>query len=135
MSIVARHSGNNPVSPLESKYRIYIVESTGTSGYPKNQSADIPRTPGFVALKINRIYFGIGSSDTYAIYGHLGHSLSLFATLRHFILVQISSSLLGLLPKNQVHRWWARVVSVIYATPSQLRWFATGAKPSDLVEC
>ena len=126
MSIVARHSGNNPVSPLESKVPYLYCESTGTSGYSKS----IRRHPvtWIRSFEINRKLFGIGSSDTYAIFGHLGHSLSLFATLEALHIGANIVSLLGLLPKNQVHRVVGESVSVIYATPSQLRLFAIGAK-------
>ena len=129
-SIVARQFGKYPVLPLESRVPYLYCESSGTSGCSKS----IRRQPvtWIRSFEINRRIFGVDSSDTYAIFGHLGHSLSLFATLEALHIGANIASLSKMRPKNQVHRAVEEGVSIIYATPSQLRLFTTGAKALDL---
>ncbi len=125
-SIRARQSADRPVASGTDQEQYLYGESSGTSGAPKR----IRRRPStwIQSFEINRERFGLNSSDTYAIFGSLGHSLSLYAVLEALHVGADLASLSGLGLRNQVRHVVSGRISVIYATPTQMRRFSIAAR-------
>ncbi|MBY6059409.1 AMP-binding protein [Leisingera daeponensis] len=123
---------SSPLSdtPLQEKtgnpQRVFC-ESSGSSGTPKL----IRRSPASwrESFDINGKLFGISSRDTYAVLGHLGHSLSLFAAVEALHLGCGLAILSGQTPARQALALRQYGATVLYATPSQLR-LVISADPS-----
>lgn len=96
-----------------------FCESSGSSGAPKL----IRRSPAswLDSFDINGNLFGISPQDTYAVLGHLGHSLSLFAAVEALHLGCGLAILSGQTPARQAQALRRHGATVLYATPSQLR--------------
>ena len=94
-------------------------QSSGSTGQPKT----IRRTPESWLKSFDHAnnLFGSSCRDHYAVFGSLGHSLSLFAVLEALHIGAKISILSGLSPKAQIQALKSRAVSVIYATPTQLK--------------
>lgn len=129
-SIVARQSKQRPISTTPSGPQTLFCETSGTSGTAKT----IRRRPAtwISSFEINRRDFGLGDRDIYATLGHLGHSLSLYATLEAFHLGADILMLSGRSPKKQIGALVENQVSIIYATPSQLHLLTIGAQALDM---
>ncbi len=80
------------------------------------------------SFEINRSLFSLGAKDSYAVLGELHHSLAFYAALEA---LHIGADL-HLLARQKADRQLARLaaneVSVVYATPAQLRLLATVAR-------
>ncbi|WP_299849401.1 AMP-binding protein [uncultured Roseovarius sp.] len=124
-SILAQQSKQNPIRTKKTNEQMLFCETSGTSG----QAKTIRRRPEswVKSFYINRQDFALGPGDTYATIGHLGHSLSLYATLEAFHIGADILMLSSLSPKNQINRMIENQVTVIYATPSQLHLLMRGA--------
>lgn len=94
-------------------------QTSGSGGRVKT----IRRSPAswIASYEVNHRQFGFGHQDHYAILGHLGHSLALYATLEAMHLGAGLQMLAGDSPRRQMQQLSAAGVSVIYATPTQLR--------------
>jgi long-chain acyl-CoA synthetase len=106
-----------------------MVQTAGTTGAYKV----IRRTPEtwVKSFEVNRDAYGLTDKNVYATLGSLNHSLTLFATLEAFHLGADLCELATQGPKNQAKSIREHHVSVIYATPSQLRLLITGAQESE----
>ncbi|MBE1283407.1 MAG: AMP-binding protein [Rhodobacteraceae bacterium] len=98
--------------------RLYC-ESSGSSGTPKL----IRRTPAswMASFEVNTHRFNITPRDRYAVLGHLGHSLSLYAAIEAMHIGCGLAVLNDLAPLHQAAALRAHRISILYATPSQLR--------------
>ena len=107
-----------PMQILPRSPQRVFCESSGSSGAPKL----IRRSPESwrASFEINRKMFHIGPQDRYAVLGHLGHSLSLYAALEALHIGAGLALLTGLGPKRQAAALRTHKVTTIYATPSQL---------------
>ena len=96
-----------------------MVATAGTSGTPKI----IRRKPEtwIASFDITRTTHGISSTDTYATFGALGHSLTLFATLEALHLGADICALDRFKPRAQAQMIADHNITVLYATPTQLR--------------
>ncbi|MCV2891359.1 AMP-binding protein [Ruegeria aquimaris] len=121
-------------TPLQKKpdnpQRVFC-ESSGSSGAPKL----IRRSPAswLDSFDINETLFGISPQDTYAVFGHLGHSLSLFAAVEAMHLGCRLAILSGQTPARQAQALRQHGATMIYATPSQLR-LVISADPNPFAE-
>ncbi len=94
-------------------------ETSGSTGTPKT----IRRSPAswIASFNLAKTLFDISAGDHYAVFGSLGHSLSLFATLEALHIGAKLSVLSEMSPKTQLQTLQSRSVTVMYATPTQLR--------------
>ena len=116
-----------PASPEQRPdgQRLYC-QSSGTSDLAKT----IRRTPSswIASFEINRDRYRLGAGDGYGVLGALSHSLSLYGVLEALHVGADLCILSGLSPKKQLSALRERQISVLYATPSQLRLLLEGAK-------
>ena len=129
-SILASQSKKHPIE-LQDTYRQWLIcESSGTIGRPKA----IRRRPEtwIKSFDINAERYGLSAADTYATFGSLGHSLTLFATMEALSLGADICSLDKMAPRRQVQHLADLGVSVIYATPTQLTLLAKGTVAAKL---
>lgn len=96
-----------------------FCESSGSTGTPKL----IRRSPSSwrASFEVNRALLGVTSDDTYAVLGHLGHSISLYAATEALHLGADLAILSGFAPAQQAIALREHGISLLYATPSQLR--------------
>ena len=127
-SILATQSSSNPIHIHPGDPQWLFCESSGTSGAPKV----IRRHPTswIRSFSVNHTEFELDAGDTYAVLGHLGHSLSLYATLEALHLGADLVQLSGLRPKMQAAE--IAGASVLYATPTQLRLLCAGRTATGL---
>lgn len=94
-------------------------ETSGSTGKPKI----IRRRPETwtASFEITKSLFAVSPEDHYGIPGAPGHSISLFATLEAFHIGAGLSILSGLSPARQALAMKERAVTVIYATPTQVK--------------
>lgn len=107
-----------------------LCETSGSSGAPKV----IRRRPESWqrSFAVTAEVFGIGATDRYATLGDQGHSLTLYALLEGFHLGADVASLAGLRPRAQARFLAETGISVLYATPTQLRLLLRGAEAAGL---
>lgn len=98
--------------------RLY-VQTSGSSGAPKT----IRRQPHswIRSFQLAASHFGSLPTDTYAILGDIGHSLTLFAAMEALHLGADLVCLSGLHPRAQLRGLQTHGVTTVYATPTQLR--------------
>ncbi|CAK9886784.1 MAG: putative acyl--CoA ligase YhfT [Candidatus Erwinia impunctatus] len=70
---------------------------------------------------INQQHFRITSADRYAIFGHINHSLSLYALCEALHLELPIEVLSDMRPRSQKRQLQKSAASVLYVTPTQLR--------------
>ncbi len=100
----------------------FRCRTSGTSGRAKT----IRRTQRswIEGFRVNQALWSIGAVDSYAVLGHLGHSLSLYGALEAAHLGADLHLLSGLRPDRQCRALSERRISVLYATPTQIRMLA-----------
>jgi len=128
-SIRASANPEMPVQALSEVEQKLYVQTAGSSGTPKV----IQRRPVSwqASFETNRARFEITPGDTYAVLGHLSHSLALYGVMEALHLGCGLAVLADMSPKRQYTAFDAFAVSVIYATPTQLRLIAQ-ATPAPL---
>ena len=100
----------------------FRCRTSGTSGMAKT----IRRTQRswIACFRVNQALWSIGPADRYAVLGQLDHSLSLYGALEAAHLGADLHLLSGLRPDRQRKALSGRRVSVLYATPTQIRMLA-----------
>lgn len=113
------------VAVQEPEQKLY-VQTAGSSGTPKV----IRRNPNSwrASFETNRTLFDVKASDTYAIFGHLSHSLALYGIMEALHLGCGLAVLAEMSPRRQCAAVQEFSVSVVYATPTQLRLLSQSAK-------
>ncbi|EKE71763.1 AMP-binding protein [Celeribacter baekdonensis] len=102
--------------------------TSGSSGQPKVIRRS--RSSWTASFAVNRALFAFASCDRAAVFGALSHSLTLYgiAESHHY---GLGLHLLhGLRPKAQIEQLNRHQISVIYATPTQLRMLSGPPAPS-----
>ncbi|WP_319531008.1 AMP-binding protein [uncultured Cohaesibacter sp.] len=96
-----------------------FCQSSGSTGRAKT----IRRRPEswIASFEVTASRFGVGPEDCYAVLGALSHSLTLYGLLEALHLGADCHCLCGLQPRRQWEMLSAGAISVLYATPSQLR--------------
>lgn len=124
-SIVATTNRDTPVRALPTSEQRLFVQTAGSSGAPKV----IRRGPQswLASFATNQSLFEITPNDTYAVLGHLSHSLALYGAMEAMHLGCGLTALADLSPKRQHAVMREFGASVIYATPTQLRMIAKAA--------
>ncbi|GHC14393.1 AMP-dependent synthetase [Gemmobacter nanjingensis] len=115
--------------PEPGRVPVFETLTGGTSGTPKR----IRRTQAswIASFAVNARLFGIGPGTRVAVLGRLVHSLALYGAVEALHLGAELHLLDGLRPDRQRAALAARRVSLLYATPAQLRLLteAGGALP------
>lgn len=114
-----------PVETRPEAQQWLYVQSSGSSGAPKT----IRRHPESWSrsFDLTAQMFGVSERDTYAVLGDPGHSLTLFAVIEALHIGADLVVLSGLRPRSQLEQMAQAKVSVLYATPTQLRLMMAGA--------
>lgn len=117
LPVHAGMSGIRPADPAPAPF--LYCQSSGSGGRIKT----IRRSPAswIASFEVNRDSFGLSAHDRYAVLGDLGHSLSLYATLEALHLGADLLILAGDGPANQMRQLAEARITVLYATPTQLR--------------
>lgn len=118
-SFLASHRDTNKIIAINGSPQSLVCESSGSTGNPKA----IRRAPEswIGSFVVSQSIFDVSHYDHYAVLGSLGHSLGLFATMEALHIGAKLSILSSLSPRDQLIALQARKVSVLYATPTQLR--------------
>lgn len=103
---------------IEGEGHIECVTS-GSSGAPKIIRRT--RASWLRSFAVNRDLFAITPADSIAVFGVLGHSLALYGVMEGLALGLRVHSLAGLRPDRQAARLSEAGVTILYATPTQLR--------------
>lgn len=98
---------------------LLYCQSSGSGGRVKTIRRS--HASWIASFEVNRDSFGLSAHDRYGVLGNLGHSLSLYATLEALHLGAGLLVLAGDSPRNQMRQLAEAGVSVLYATPTQLR--------------
>lgn len=107
-------------------------QTSGSSGQPKT----IRRTPASwtASFETNKGLFGITDADTYAVLGHLGTSLPLYGAMEALHLGADLAALPEVPPRRQLALLAELSVSVLYATPTQLKLLAAAGGGAALLD-
>lgn len=118
-SVQGAYNAKSPIQKFQHEVQWLDCQTSGSTGRPKT----IRRTPESWQSSFDQAkdLFGACSNDHYAVLGSLGHSLSLFAALEALHLGATLSVLSAKSPKEQFRAISSRSISVIYATPTQLK--------------
>ena len=126
---VVSHAGGGDCStdvaiPESSAGRFQCMTS-GSSAKPKI----VRRThhSWIASFAVNRHLWSIGHVDSYAVLGNLSHSLPLYASLEAAHLGADLHMLSGMRPDRQFKALSERKVSILYATPTQIRLLTDGS--------
>lgn len=117
-SLQASPLSDTPLQSLPEASQTIYCESSGSTG----QAKLIRRHPNTwrASFNVNRQRFGIEPRDTYAVLGHLGHSLTLYGALEAMHIGSGLALLGDMPPRQQATALRQYRASIIYATPSQL---------------
>lgn len=98
---------------------LLYCQSSGSGGRVKT----IRRTQRswIASFEVSRAVFGLSERERYGVLGDLGHSLALYAALEALDLGAGLAVLAGDGPRSQRRRLAGAGVTVLYATPTQLR--------------
>ncbi len=129
-SIHAKHCCTAPIQPKQDSQQLLYCQSSGSTG----QAKTIRRTPQswIKSFAINARTFQISATDTYAVLGNPGHSLVLFALLEALHIGADLAALGGQSPKTQAQNLARFDVTVLYATPTQLRLLLAAARTAQI---
>ncbi len=117
LPIHASLEGVRPARPEPAPF--LLCQSSGSGGRVKTiRRAQASWTASF---DVNRDLFDLTEQARYGVLGDLGHSLALYATLEALDIGAGLALLAGDGPRAQRDRLAAARVSVLYATPTQLR--------------
>ncbi len=119
LSLRASPLAKTPLIAMQRAEQVVLCESSGSTGAPKL----IRRTPSSwrASFEINKTLLGVTPDDTYAVLGHLGHSISLYAATEALHIGADLAILSGHTPAQQASALREHEASLLYATPSQLR--------------
>ena len=98
---------------------VLCCRTSGSSGRVKTIRRS--QASWIASFEVNRDLFGLSDRDVYGVLGQLGHSLALYATLEALHLGAGLRVLAGDSPRAQARQLAEAEVSVLYATPTQLR--------------
>jgi long-chain acyl-CoA synthetase len=126
MTIWASQTAQRSIAIEVASRQWLICETSGSTGTPKA----IRRSPSSwnKSFDITRSHFGIKTTDIYATFGSLGHSLTLYAAVEAMSIGASLCCLSNVGPARQASLIDDHKVSVIYATPTQLKLLLKGAK-------
>lgn len=118
-SVYAGGTGADPIRTSAELQQTLNCQTSGSTGQPKV----IRRKPAswISSFELSARRFGITDSDCYAILGSLGHSLTLFALFEALHIGADVVCLTGQRPQTQADTLRKDRVSILYATPTQLR--------------
>ncbi len=104
----------------------FLTLTGGTSGPPKIIHRS--HASWIASFDINATKFALTSSDSIAVLGRLSHSLALYGVLEAMHIGMHAHVLDEMRPAKQHATLAARMITVLYATPTQLRLLAQAAR-------
>lgn len=104
--------------------RFFQCMTSGSTGTPK--SIRRSHASWIASFDVNRARFTLTADDTYAVFGHLVHSLSLYALLEAAHTGADIHILAGMRPDRQRTMLEQAKATVLYLTPTQLRALGSG---------
>ena len=121
-SITATQDPTKPIILNDEPQQWLRCQTSGSSGAPKT----IRRNPQswINSFEITADLFDVTHKDNYAVFGGLAHSLTLYACCEALHLGADICMLDGMSPKSQAANLLSQQITVIYATPTQLRLLA-----------
>lgn len=119
LPIHARQEGGPVIAAAQGHGPLLLCQSSGSTGRAKTIRRS--HASWIASFEVNRSLFGLGHHDRYAVLGHLGHSLSLYAVTEALHLGADILALGGDGPRAQIETLQAGKATVLYATPAQLR--------------
>lgn len=123
------YEGIDPAG-LGSEPHQFITLSGGSSGQPKGI---LRRQSSWItSFTTNARLFDYRTPDRIAVLGRLSHSLALYGVLEALHLGLDAFALDAVPFRQQVQILAAQAISILYATPTQLRLLALGAAPGGL---
>lgn len=128
LPIHASQTGIRPASDSPAPY--LYCQSSGSGGRVKTIRRS--HASWIASFEVNRQDMGISAHDRYAVWGQLGHSLSLYATVEALHLGAGLAVLAGDNPQSQLRQMADARVTVLYATPAQLWRLQLAARPGAL---
>lgn len=128
-TIVAGQGGGASVSFRRTGRQFLICQTSGSTGTAKI----IRRTPEswIRSFEVNQRIFALDRNERYATLGQLGHSLTLYASMEALHVGADLAALSAASPRNMARQIADLRISVVYATPSQLRLLVSGAAAAD----
>jgi len=120
--------GPNGIVSANREDGAFGTQTAGTSGTPKPvwRSA----ASWIASFRVNAGLFSLSSRDRYAVLGGMEHSLALYASLEALWIGAQLHRLQAMRADRWADAFVARGVSVVYATPAQLRLVLTGGTKS-----
>lgn len=115
-------SEGGKLPPCRGDTPCFQVLTAGSEGCPKRLRRS--QASWIASFEVNRDLWSIGPSDRVAVVGHLSHTLSSYAALEALHLGAALHLLAGTRPDRQLAQLKTDAVSVLYATPTQLRLLA-----------
>ncbi len=102
--------------------RYFRCRSSGTSG--RGRTVRRSHRSWILSFRSNQHRWSLGPGDNYGVPGDLGHSLALYGAMEAAHLGADLHLLGGLRPDRQVEALAARNMTILYATPTQIRLMA-----------
>lgn len=108
---------NDAITEADGRY--FQCVSSGTSGRPK--SIRRCHESWIKSFEVNAGLFDLKQTDVYAVFGRLAHSLSLYGLLEAAHIGADVHILANMRPDHQLQDLRKQRVTILYATPAQLR--------------
>lgn len=124
LPIHASQSGIRPAAPEPAPF--LSCQSSGSGGRIKTICRS--HASWIASFNTNRDSFALSARDRYGVLGHLGHSLSLYAAVEALHLGAGLLVMAGDSPRQQIRQIVDTGITVLYATPTQLRRLQLAAK-------
>ncbi|KIN62414.1 AMP-dependent synthetase and ligase [Sulfitobacter noctilucicola] len=121
------HSGGLPQLEMIEAGQ-FVTLTGGTSGRPKALRRS--QASWIASFEQNAALFEYSTSDSIAVLGSLSHSLALYGVLEALHLGMDAHVLAGLSASDQMRQIDGAGISVLYATPTQLRLLSLSAQPT-----
>jgi len=122
-SIWMTGTSDHPVQARPGAPQVLCCQTAGSSGAPKI----IRRSPAswIASFEVNADLFAVSPNDRYAVLGTLSHSLALYGVMEALHCGADVASFAGLRPRQQLDALDDAGITVLYATPAQLRLLLT----------
>lgn len=116
---LVKSDGTSAIGPKAAVENMFYSSSGGSTGEPKLICRSCKSWT--LSFQENAKYFTLTQKKSYATFGHLSHSLTLYAALEALTTGAEYHPLDGLRTKQQLKELAQKEIQILYATPTQLR--------------